>query len=532
VGAAGTDVEADALGDHGAGDPRRSVLVAALLFAAVVLPLVVLAAIDPEPHSVDVRSLNALLAAVCAVVAVAAGCTGVVRWRLVGDPASVRVGVALVVLGLSFACTDVLGFVVPGIGRHDAVGVLGTALTLTVRCLLVFAVIAGTMPTRMTLRARLVGAFAAVALFCALVPLVPALESFRRTSGGSLSGTSDWLARAIVIAVWAVLTVSSFVRWQRHGTRLFAWIGLMSAALAFGATVRAFSTSAGDLWITITTVSTTAAALVALYGMSQELKHAYVSQRARLFEANVTAAARAARLRAEVAERAERAHQARSAVLALQGATRLLHDNYAGRDDPMDRALRDAIEAEVELLRRLVDDQPSSEPQVFDLERVVRQVSGAQRFLGLEVTCSIEPGLQVIGRASETAEVVQSVLDNARRHADGSPVEISAAVGAGHVDVRMEDRGPGIDRQWCEELFERSASSGDHGGEGLGLYVARRLMRAQRGDLRAEHRLGGGATFVLTLPSAAESVEHQQQTSPEVLARPGADEPLPQESAQ
>jgi signal transduction histidine kinase len=345
------------------------VLVVALLVAAVPLPLVVLAAFDPQPHSLHAPSLNALLAAVCAVVAVAAGCIGVLRWRLVGDPASVRVGVALGVLGLSFVSADVVAFLVPGIDRHDAAGVLGSALTVTACCLLVFAVMVGSMPTRMTLRARLLGALGGVVLFCVLVPLVPALDSFRRTSSGALSGTSDWLARASLIALWTGLAVNAFVRSRRHGTRLFAWIGLMAAVLAFGGAVGAFSRSAGDLLITTATVCATGAALVALYGMSQELKNAYLSQRARLFQANVAAEEHAARLRAEAAERAERPHQARSAVLALQGATRLLHENYAGREDPMDQALRDAIETEVDLMRRLVDGQPSGQPHEFDLER-------------------------------------------------------------------------------------------------------------------------------------------------------------------
>ena len=363
----GPDLGPEVHGGARADNPGSAVLVAAIVLAAVALPLVVLAAVDPRPHSVDVRKLNAVLAAFCAAVAVAAGSTGVLRWRLVGDPASVRVGVALGVLGMSFVSTDVVAFLVPGIDRHDAAGVLGIALTLTARSLLVFAVLVGSLPTRMTLRTRLLGALAVVAVFCVLVPLVPALDSFRRTSAGALSGTSDWLARAALIALWAGLAVTAFVRWRRHGTRLFAWIGLMSAVLVVGAIVGACSRSTGDLWITTATVCTTGAALVAFYGMSQELKHAYVSQRARLFQADVTAEERAARLRAEAAERAERSHQARSAVLALQGATRLLHENYAGREDPMDRALRDAIETEVDLLRRLVDGQPSGQPHEFDL---------------------------------------------------------------------------------------------------------------------------------------------------------------------
>ena len=528
----GPDLGPEVHGGARADNPGSAVLVAAIVLAAVALPLVVLAAVDPRPHSVDVRKLNAVLAAFCAAVAVAAGSTGVLRWRLVGDPASVRVGVALGVLGMSFVSADVVAFLVPGIDRHDAAGVLGIALTLTARSLLVFAVLVGSLPTRMTLRTRLLGALAVVAVFCVLVPLVPALDSFRRTSAGALSGTSDWLARAALIALWAGLAVTAFVRWRRHGTRLFAWIGLMSAVLVVGAIVGACSRSTGDLWITTATVCTTGAALVAFYGMSQELKHAYVSQRARLFQADVTAEERAARLRAEAAERAERSHQARSAVLALQGATRLLHENYAGREDPMDRALRDAIETEVDLLRRLVDGQPSGQPHEFDLARVVRNVAGAQRFLGLQVTCSLEPGLRAIGRSSETAEVVQSLLDNARCHAPGSPVEIRASVGSCQVDVRIEDRGPGIDRQWCEDVFERSASSGDRAGEGLGLYVGRRLMRAQRGDLRAEHRPGGGATFVLSLPAATEPDVEGFTRSIEAVERGRATEPMSRTSAE
>ncbi len=501
-------------------------LVAGLTLLVVATSLVVISAVNPEPNWIDVRSLNALLAAACAVVAISAGCMGVLRWRLTSDATAVRVGVALGVLGLSFVFADLVAFLFPSVDRHDLLGVLGTALTLTARGLLVAAVLAAPTKTRITLRGRILGAFAVVVLLSALVPVVPILDSFRRTSAGSLSGVSDWLARGAVISIWIALAVVSFVRWRTYGTRLFSWIALMSGGLALGATVGAFSVTRGDLWITAATTCTTGAALVVLYGMSQELKYTYLAQRARLFHVSIAAEERAARLRAEAADREERSHQARSAVLALQGATRMLRTNYLRNEDPMEQALRDAIETEIELLRRLVERQPSGMLVEFDLERVVRTVADAQRFLGLVVECTVEPGLRVIGRASETAEVIQALLDNARHHAPGSAVEIRSIIHDDHVELRVEDRGPGVASPWCEQVFDRSASSG-HEGQGLGLYVGRRLMRDQQGDLRAESRPGGGAAFVLTFPAQAMAGDHVRRTADGVNRDFALERPVP-----
>ena len=50
------------------------------------------------------------------------------------------------------------------------------------------------------------------------------------------------------------------------------------------------------------------------------------------------------------------------------------------------------------------------------------------------------------------------------------------------------------------EKFERVDPS-EAGGNGLGLYIARRLARAMQGDLTVESAPGEGARFVLTLPA-------------------------------
>jgi signal transduction histidine kinase len=102
-------------------------------------------------------------------------------------------------------------------------------------------------------------------------------------------------------------------------------------------------------------------------------------------------------------------------------------------------------------------------------------------------------------------EILQNLLDNARRYAPGSSIDVRAARADAWVVLRVDDRGPGIPRDEHERVFERGYCSGARrDGSGLGLYVAARLLRDQGGHLRVEDRAGGGASFVLTLPAEAE----------------------------
>ncbi|GAC1344890.1 MAG: hypothetical protein NVSMB27_06420 [Ktedonobacteraceae bacterium] len=102
--------------------------------------------------------------------------------------------------------------------------------------------------------------------------------------------------------------------------------------------------------------------------------------------------------------------------------------------------------------------------------------------------------------------VIRNLLDNARKYTpSGSPieVEVEAANAKGRVLVRIIDHGPGIPPEHLQHIFERF-SRGTHAsshwtrGYGLGLYIARELLRVHNGDIWAENRQGG-ACFVLSL---------------------------------
>jgi two-component system OmpR family sensor kinase len=69
----------------------------------------------------------------------------------------------------------------------------------------------------------------------------------------------------------------------------------------------------------------------------------------------------------------------------------------------------------------------------------------------------------------------------------------------GWVEVAVTDRGPGLTETEADRVFDRGVRGAASGGSGLGLYVARTLMRRHGGDVELRSRVGG-ASFVVVLP--------------------------------
>lgn len=113
----------------------------------------------------------------------------------------------------------------------------------------------------------------------------------------------------------------------------------------------------------------------------------------------------------------------------------------------------------------------------------------------------------VLADAGLLERVIANLVQNALRYAPpGSCVRISASAHAGHVELRIVDRGPGIAPADAEAVFaafqRRDDSTLSAAGVGLGLAIARGFAEAMGGSVTAEETPGGGATLVVRLAVA------------------------------
>src|SRR5207248_6019668 len=90
----------------------------------------------------------------------------------------------------------------------------------------------------------------------------------------------------------------------------------------------------------------------------------------------------------------------------------------------------------------------------------------------------------------------------------GGTITVGWRAAAGRVTLSVADTGPGIDPEDLPHLFEplyraETSRNRETGGAGLGLTIARRILRAHGGDLVAANRPTGGAEFTGWLPRPA-----------------------------
>jgi signal transduction histidine kinase len=153
-----------------------------------------------------------------------------------------------------------------------------------------------------------------------------------------------------------------------------------------------------------------------------------------------------------------------------------------------------------------LDERPAVQSRELELGEVAREVAGRLPRTGAEVALELDGGARVRGDRQALGRAVQNLLDNAVRHA-ASRVEVSVGAEGGLAVLAVADDGPGIPAADRERVFERftrldDARSREHGGAGLGLAIAREIVRAHGGELTAEDG-APGARLVMRLPAEA-----------------------------
>jgi PAS domain S-box-containing protein len=218
-------------------------------------------------------------------------------------------------------------------------------------------------------------------------------------------------------------------------------------------------------------------------------------------------------------------HELRTPITVVHGFARTLVNRWDKLGDA-DRRQAVAIIAErAQTLGQLVDNllysrtvpdglDVTNEP--FDLDRLLR--GAVEGFRGMSEQHTLELVIDeklpaALGDAMATDIIVGQLLENAVKYSPGGgTVTVRAGAEDELIVVTVEDDGVGIQAADRERVFERfvQGEAGDRrrfGGLGLGLYIVRRLARAQHGEVTAHARPDAPGTCMrFTLPR----VDHAQ----------------------
>jgi two-component system sensor histidine kinase BaeS len=133
-------------------------------------------------------------------------------------------------------------------------------------------------------------------------------------------------------------------------------------------------------------------------------------------------------------------------------------------------------------------------------ERAYTTFAEEARARGIRYDLELGEGAVLITDGDRVLQIVTNLIANALHWTpEGGRVDLGLGREDGEVAVAVTDTGPGIPPQEEERIF-RPFWSGDGGGTGLGLTIARELALALGGRLELHSEPGQGSRFVLVLP--------------------------------
>jgi two-component system sensor histidine kinase BaeS len=217
-------------------------------------------------------------------------------------------------------------------------------------------------------------------------------------------------------------------------------------------------------------------------------------------------------------------HELRTPLTVIKGTIETLEDgalnDLAGRGP-----LLASMQRETERLIRLVNQllvlvradagTLSISLQPVDLADVARarcqQLSALASGGRVSLLVSVDEAAPacVLGDRDRLAQVLDNLLDNAIRYSPaGSTVAVELRLQRDEWVCSIRDAGPGIPPEHLPFVFERfyradASRNRQSGGAGLGLAIARALVKAQGGQIRVECPASGGTIARFSLPAHA-----------------------------
>ncbi|MBN8945342.1 MAG: HAMP domain-containing protein [Rhizobiales bacterium] len=178
-----------------------------------------------------------------------------------------------------------------------------------------------------------------------------------------------------------------------------------------------------------------------------------------------------------------------------------------------DEETRSDIEADISEMEAMIEgtlaflkgDRSDEPMRPVDLVSLVEAIATDFEEMGKPTRVSAPRAVVIQGRKLSLKRALTNVIENAIKY--GEQAEITVSVDGPNARVIVTDRGPGIDDKDKEAVFApfhrlELSRNKETGGVGLGLTVARSIVRAHGGDVLLADAASGGLSVTVTLPAA------------------------------
>jgi two-component system phosphate regulon sensor histidine kinase PhoR len=270
---------------------------------------------------------------------------------------------------------------------------------------------------------------------------------------------------------------------------------------------------------------------------------------------DLTPVKRAARARADFLANAS--HELRTPLTAISGFIETMRgpakddtgswprflEIMAGESDRMSRLIADLLSlSRIESSEHVLPRGREDLAEIVSASLAVLQPIAKEKGITLRVAAATAPLPEITAHRDELIQVVENLVSNAVKYSSsGSQITLSygaspslaearaaatqawtlsqrmtllqalarSNVAEPAVWLRIEDQGPGIEREHLPRLGERfyradQSRGGKITGTGLGLAIVKHIMAHHRGGLAVETLMGQGTAFGVWLPAARE----------------------------
>jgi signal transduction histidine kinase len=223
------------------------------------------------------------------------------------------------------------------------------------------------------------------------------------------------------------------------------------------------------------------------------------------------------------------AHEIRNPLSGLSGAAHVLCRD--GVDAGTREEFGAIVRKETEQLNKVVHDflafartqhDRQREADLADLmRRAVESVKTEAARAGVAVVVDVPEPVRIETTPILLEHVLLALLRNAvEAMPDGGTVALSGGTDGDDLVVEVRDMGPGIDPEAESRIFEPFFTTKEE-GVGLGLFIARRIVKGLGGELSVASEAGRGCRFLIRLPLRAEGGQASGAFTPN---RQGADD--------